>query len=98
MMVSIISYADFVSLIDVLAAVVGSVFNAFDSLIVVSIGTGGYTLLDVLVCALYLYALVDFVNWLRCLGGGSTAASDEPEYGPIRPRARNLKTGKVYRK
>ena len=97
-MVSIISYTDFVSVINVLAAVVGSVFNAFDSLIVVSIGTGGYTLLDVLVCALYLYALVDFVNWLRCLGGGSTAASDEPEYGPIRPRARNLKTGKVYRK
>lgn len=68
-MVNIISYTDFVAVINVLGGLVGSVFNAFDSLIVVSIGTGGFTLLDVFVCALYLYALVDFVNWLRCLGG-----------------------------
>lgn len=93
-MVNIISYTDFVSMIDALAGVAGSVFNAFDSLIVVSIGTGGFTLLDVFVCALYMYALVDFVNWLRCLGGGES--QKEPSQNVQRPKARNTKTGKVY--
>jgi len=87
-------YADFTSIISVLADVVGSVFTALDSLIILTLQGVAISILDVFVLALYLYAIVGFFNWMRNLGGSSDI--DEPEYGPHRPRARNTKTGKVY--
>lgn len=87
-------YADFTSIISVLSDVVGSVFTALDSLIILSLQGVAISILDVFVLVLYLYAIVGFFNWMRNLGGGSD--DDEPEYGPVRPKARNTKTGKVY--
>lgn len=87
-------YADFTSIITSLAGVVGSLFDALDSLVILTLSGVDISLLDVFVLALYLYAIVGFFNWMRNLGGGSD--DDEPEYGPVRPKARNTKTGKVY--
>ena len=91
------NYADFTSIISVLADVVGSVFDALDSLVILTIEGVAISILDVFVLALYLYAIVGFFNWMRNLGGGSSDDA-EPEHGPARPKVRNTKTGKVYRK
>ena len=87
-------YADFTSIITTLAGVMGSLFDALDSLVILTLQGVAISLLDVFVLALYLYAIVGFFNWMRNLGGSSD--DDEPEYGPVRPKARNTKTGKVY--
>ena len=87
-------YADFTMIITTLAGVMGSLFDALDSLVILTLSGVDISLLDVFVLALYLYAIVGFFNWMRNLGGGSD--DDEPEYGPVRPKARNTKTGKVY--
>ena len=91
------NYADFTLIITTLADVVGSLFAALDSLVILTLQGVHISILDVFVLALYLYAIVGFFNWMRNLGGGSDD-DDEPEYGPVRPKIRNLKTGKVYRK
>jgi hypothetical protein len=91
----LMNYTDFVSIITILSNIIGSVFDALDSIKLMTIGIIDFSLLDVLVCSMYLLCLVGFFNWMRKLGGGSEV---EEEYGPVRPKVRNTRTGKVYRK
>lgn len=90
------NYADVTSIINILAGIVGAIFNALDAMVITTIGIVDITLLDILVVALYLYAIVGFFNWLRNLGAGSDDL--EQEYGPVRPKIYNTRTGKVYKK
>ena len=88
------NYADVTSIINILAGIVGAIFKMLDAMVITTIGIVDITLLDILVVALYLYAIVGFFNWLRGLGGSSD--DGEREYGPARPKVHNTKTGKVY--